>query len=122
MSFLSDAIDSHLDALGAVAGEPITYVRHENSVLITAVPGRRRFETLDKSGVIIEIIAYTFRFKQNALRFAGVPVVPERNDLIRYTVNGEVGEYRLLPDFNLPHYRETDSNGKGFVVYTKRVA
>lgn len=121
MTLLEDGISAHFDRVKDAAGVSITYSRNADAVTLTAVPGETTFEATDQTGAVVQVISQDFIFEQSDLVLNGTTVTPQRNDKITRTVNGATRTYRLLMDFGLPHYRETDAHGHGFRVFTKEV-
>ena len=121
MNMMKDGLQDLRKGMKAKGSESIDYERIGAGKItgLLVVIGESRFESLDRDGAVVETKSKDFIISQSDLVIAGEATTPQRNDVIRQTINGKVIEYRSLPDPGLPHYRETDGYGTAFRIHTK---
>lgn len=108
-------------AIESVFGVTITYERGGvGTESFTANVRKGTAEAFDRQGSIVVFETHEFTFRSACLSLNGVVTKPERNDLIKQTINGVVTSFRVLPDTGLKHYSNNDGHEFDLTVITKK--
>jgi len=101
------------DKMELDAGEAIEYERPGlGCVEIKAVVGRTEYEQDSMEGYIGRVIRNDYTVSRAALVVNGIEIIPERNDIIRQTLDdGTVYVGRVLGEDSVPHYQDSDGYG-----------
>ena len=115
---MSHALATFRD-LVKVHGSTHTYVRGEQSVSLSAVPGRREYRVLDADGVLTTFSSHDRVVAAEDLVIDDTRLTPQRGDVIQQTVDGQVHTFHVqFPDPNQPPYRWSDDVGRVLVIHT----
>ena len=118
---LGSVIESSFRTMATTAGVPIRYVRDDQVVDLTAVPGSTDFETETSSGIIESHQARDYLILADDLKLGGASVKPKRGDEIRETVAGEELTFPVMALGGSRHYTWSDPYRAIIRVHTKQV-
>jgi hypothetical protein len=104
------------------ASSEVTYQRGVNQVQVQAVIGRTLLKLEDGyGGVHMEWTDRDFLIAPTELILAGLPILPERGDIIRETENGTTYLYEVMAPGNEPPWRWSDPHRQLFRIHTKQI-
>jgi len=104
------------------ASSEVTYQRGVNQVQVQAVIGRTLMKLDDGyGGVHMEWTDRDFLIAPAELILAGLPILPERGDLIRETENGITFLYEVMAPGNEPPWRWSDPHRQLLRIHTKQI-
>jgi hypothetical protein len=104
------------------ASSEVTYQRGLNQVQVQAVIGRTLLKLEDGyGGVHMEWTDRDFLIAPTELILAGLPILPERGDIIRETENGTTYLYEVMAPGNEPPWRWSDPHRQLFRIHTKQI-
>jgi hypothetical protein len=104
------------------ASSEVTYQRGLNQVQVQAVIGRTLLKLEDGyGGVHMEWTDRDFLITPSELILAGLPILPERGDIIRETENGTTYLYEVMAPGNEPPWRWSDPHRQLFRIHTKQI-
>ena len=118
---LASSLESSFRAMATAAGVAIRYVRGDDVVDLTAVPGTTDFETETSSGMFESHQARDYLILADDLSLGGASVKPKRGDEIRETVAGEELTFPVMALGGSRHYSYSDPYRKILRVHTKQV-
>ena len=107
----------------AHASQSVVYRRGDDTVPIQAAPGRTVYESLDRDGVTAKIESADWLITTADLILAGQNVLPKRNDLIEFTLNGIKNTFKVLPmSKDIPEFTYCDKGTQSMIrVHTKLI-
>jgi hypothetical protein len=115
---LSDGLDWLTDQLHANASRLVTYKRGTQSISLTSIIGRRRFQRQESGGIVNVYSDRDFIVKAAELILNGVVTEPADGDKIVDSLDGAT--YMLMQFPPEPCFQRVD-NGRQFRCHTKRV-
>lgn len=113
--WLSDQLTEH-------ASKTVVYQRGAETVLVSATVGSTLMKLTDDYGnVYMERTDRDYLIPSAALILDGVPVRPQRGDVIREPVGSETWVYEVMAPGGEPEWRWSDPHRVILRIHTKRV-
>lgn len=112
------------EQLQVAAGITVSIVRGTNTTTdVPAIPGSTEYtvETQRDSGIYETRQSRDFLIDATDYTIAGVQVLPQRSDLIKETVSGQMWVYELLPQLNEQGWKFSDTGRTRLRIHTKRI-
>ena len=104
------------------ASTTVLYLRGSDQANVTAIIGRTLMKLEDGyGGVHMQWTDRDFLISPNELVLAGSPVLPERGDTIRETLDGKVYIYEVNAPGSEPPWRWSDPHHKLLRIHTKQI-
>ena len=108
--------------LRAYAAKPIVYRRGESATSLCATPGQTLLKLADDFGSVrLEWTDRDMVVSASDLVLDGVPVRPQRGDVIEYVEDGNLNIFEVLPFGTEPHWRFADPYQKLIRIHLKRI-
>jgi len=123
MSLMSLSTKVRHRAVSRAAGVAVVYSRRTQPIELVAIPARVR--DTDFGGDVMELTAreQDWIVWRDDLTLDGVPILPERNDVIvRTDERGNTRKYEVLPRLGERCYRFTDQSEQQLRIFTVEVA
>lgn len=115
LAWLSDRLAEH-------ASEPVAYTRGVDSVSVPAVLGSKLLRIGDEfGGSRVLWTDMDFLVRASDLALSGVPIEPERGDLIRWASESEIQVFEVLPFGTEPPWRWSDPHQSIRRIHAKHV-
>lgn len=123
MSTFASAITNALATIRAAAGVTVTYSRGADTVSLTAVPGRTRYESNVPSGVVTEFQTRDYIIKAADLILAGSVTLPQDGDQITDVdaAGDDVVYEAMSPGGDAPSWTFSDTARTHLRIHTKVV-
>jgi hypothetical protein len=119
---LASLVAGMADTLTAAAGVSVTYSRGDDSVVVSAVPGKTVFRVDTGEGSAERLVRRDYLIKAADLVLSGEVVRPARGDLIRETRGEKVEVYEVMAPGGEPEFLELDNDGQVLRIHTLHVA
>lgn len=110
-----------LATIRALARGPVTYQRGAASVAIDAAEGKSQITLPASDNTLTVIESQDFLITAADLVLDGILVLPQRNDKILKTINGQVQTYQVLDLKGAPSYYFSDANNTALRIHTKLI-
>lgn len=108
--------------LKAHASSTVVYVRGANQASVSATIGRTLLKLEDGyGGVHMQWTDRDFLIAPTELILAGLPILPERGDIIRETKNGTTYLYEVMAPGSEPPWRWSDPHRQLLRIHTKQI-
>ncbi|MBU6239947.1 MAG: hypothetical protein KGQ51_19200 [Planctomycetes bacterium] len=108
--------------LKAHASSTVVYVRGANQASVSATIGRTLLKLEDGyGGVHMQWTDRDFLIAPTELILAGLPILPERGDIIRETKNGTIYLYEVMAPGSEPSWRWSDPHRQLLRIHTKQI-
>lgn len=108
--------------LKAHASSTVVYVRGANQASVSATIGRTLLKLEDGyGGVHMQWTDRDFLIAPTELILAGLPILPERGDIIRETKNGTIYLYEVMAPGSEPPWRWSDPHRQLLRIHTKQI-
>ena len=108
--------------LKAHASSTVVYVRGANQASVSATIGRTLLKLKDGyGGVHMQWTDRDFLIAPTELILAGLPILPERGDIIRETMNGTTYLYEVMAPGSEPPWRWSDPHRQLLRIHTKQI-
>ncbi len=118
---IADILAQSFQTLASTGGVSIRYVRGDDVVDLTAVPGSTDYETETSGGIFESHQARDYLVLADDLKIGGDRVKPKRGDEIRETVAGEEVTFPVMALGGSRHYDFSDPHRQILRVHTKQV-
>ena len=118
---IADILAQSFQTLASTGGVSIRYVRGDDVVDLTAVPGSTHYETETSGGIFESHQARDYLVLADDLKIGGDRVKPKRGDEIRETVAGEEVTFPVMALGGSRHYDFSDPHRQILRVHTKQV-
>ena len=118
---IADILAQSFQTLASTGGVSIRYVRGDDVVDLTAVPGSTDYETETRGGIFESHQARDYLVLADDLKIGGDRVKPKRGDEIRETVAGEEVTFPVMALGGSRHYDFSDPHRQILRVHTKQV-
>ena len=121
LTIIADILVQSFQTLASTGGVSIRYVRGDDAVDLTAVPGSTDYETETSGGIFESHTARDYLVLAEDLKIGGERVRPKRGDEIRETVAGEEVTFPVMALGGSRHYSFSDPHRQILRVHTKQV-
>ena len=118
---IADILAQSFQTLASTGGVSIRYVRGDDVVDLTAVPGSTDYETETSGGIFESHQARDYLVLADDLKIGGDRVKPKRGDEIRETVAGEEVTFPVMALGGSRHYDFSDPHRQILRVHSKQV-
>jgi len=118
----NSAVAAMAKAIQGSRGVPVTYHRGADALPLTAVPAEDRYLADDGHGLLQQQFVRDYLLLAADLDFGAGPAEPQRGDLIKEAIAGQVKVYEVVGLGGEPHWRWCDSGHVELRIHTKLVA